>query len=74
VDKYNPVTANQKLLQAQQDLTLLRHEIAVALDLDFEKVVASTDLYKIYHPREIALKILLCLQQFLIGCLIGVLL
>jgi outer membrane protein TolC len=24
-------TANQKLLQAQQDLTLLRHEIAVAL-------------------------------------------
>jgi outer membrane protein TolC len=32
-------TANQKLLQAQQDLTLLRHEIAVALDLDFEKVV-----------------------------------
>jgi hypothetical protein len=44
-------TANQKLLQAQQDLTLLRHEIAVALDLDFVKVVASTDLYKIYHPR-----------------------
>ncbi len=49
-------TANQKLLQAQQDLTLLRHEIAVALDLDFEKVVANADLYKIYHPSEIALK------------------
>ena len=49
-------TANQKLLQAQQDLTLLRHEIAVALDLDFERVVASTDLYKTYNPSEIALK------------------
>ncbi|CAB5501256.1 hypothetical protein AZO1586I_778 [Bathymodiolus thermophilus thioautotrophic gill symbiont] len=49
-------TANQKLLQAQQDLMLLRHEIAVTLDLDFEKVVASTDFYKIYKPSEIALK------------------
>jgi hypothetical protein len=36
--------ANQQLLQAQQDLTLLRHEIAITLDLDFAKAVANTNL------------------------------
>lgn len=49
-------TAKQKYLQAQQDLTLLRHEIAIMLDLDFEQIVADMDLYKIYHPNTVALK------------------
>jgi outer membrane protein TolC len=40
--------AQQQLLQAQQDLTLLRHEIAITLTLGFDQVVANTDLYKAY--------------------------
>lgn len=40
--------AQQQLLQAQQDLTLLRHEIAITLALGFDQVVANTDLYKTY--------------------------
>jgi outer membrane protein TolC len=36
--------ANQQLLQAQQDLILLRHEIAIILSLDFSKVVADVHL------------------------------
>ncbi|SMN11088.1 Outer membrane efflux protein precursor [uncultured Candidatus Thioglobus sp.] len=40
--------ANQQLLKAQQELTLLRYEIAITLGLDFEQVVAVVDLYKIY--------------------------
>ncbi|SFV85680.1 Outer membrane protein-like [hydrothermal vent metagenome] len=48
--------AKQKRLQAQQELTLLRHEIAITLNFDFEKVVADIDLYKTYTPEVIALK------------------
>ncbi|SMN15802.1 Probable outer membrane protein [uncultured Candidatus Thioglobus sp.] len=48
--------AQQQLLQAQQDLILLRYEIAIMLDLDFKQVAADTDLYKIYQPQKIALK------------------
>ena len=40
--------AKQQLLQAQQDLALLRREIAITLSLDYDKVVANTDLYKAY--------------------------
>ncbi len=49
-------TAKQKHLQAQQDLTLLRHEIAIMLDLGFEQIVANTDLYKTYSPNIADLK------------------
>lgn len=49
-------TAKQKYLQAQQDLTLLRHEIAIMLDLDFEQIVADINLYKIYNSNTVALK------------------
>ncbi len=49
-------TANQKLLQAQQDLVIVRHEIAITLDLDLDKVISSIDLYKTYSPNEIILK------------------
>lgn len=48
--------ANQQLLQAQQDLILLRHEIAIILSLDFSKVVADVHLYQIYNPQVITLK------------------
>ena len=44
--------AQQQLLQAQQDLTLLRHEIAITLVLNFDQVVADTDLYKAYTPKD----------------------
>ncbi len=44
--------AQQQLLQAQQDLTLLRHEIAITLALSFNQVVANTDLYKAYTPKD----------------------
>ncbi len=44
--------AQQQLLQAQQDLTLLRHEIAITLALNFDQVVANTDLYKAYTPKD----------------------
>ena len=45
--------AQQQLLQAQQDLILLRHEIAITLALNFDQVVANTDLYKIYSAKEV---------------------
>ena len=48
--------ANQQLLQAQQDLTLLRHEIAITLSLDFTKAVADTDLYQTHNLQAMALK------------------
>ncbi|NYT26845.1 MAG: TolC family protein [Candidatus Thiodubiliella endoseptemdiera] len=48
--------AKQQLLQAQQELTLLRYEIAITLGTDFEKIVAETDLYKIDNFKIIALK------------------
>ncbi|CAC9536011.1 hypothetical protein [uncultured Gammaproteobacteria bacterium] len=48
--------ANQQLLQAQQDLTLLRHEIAITLDLDFAKAVANTNLYQTYDLQVTTLK------------------
>jgi len=48
--------AKQQLLQAQQELTLLRHEIAITLGIDFEKIVAEIDLYKTYQPKIIALQ------------------
>lgn len=48
--------AKQQLLQAQQELTLLRHEIAIMLDLDFEQVVAEINLYKTYNPEIVALR------------------
>jgi outer membrane protein TolC len=48
--------AKQQLLQAQQELILLRHEIAITLELNFEKIVAKIDLYKAYKPKKIALK------------------
>jgi len=44
--------AQQQLLQAQQDLTLLRHEIAITLALNFDQVVANTDLYTAYTPKD----------------------
>jgi len=47
--------AQQQLLQAQQDLILLRHEIAITLALNFDQVVANTDLYKIYSAKEVLL-------------------
>ncbi|KAA0446151.1 MAG: TolC family protein [Candidatus Thioglobus sp.] len=47
--------AKQQLLQAQQELTLLRHEIAITLNIDFEQVVAQVDLYKTYNPKSIVL-------------------
>jgi outer membrane protein TolC len=40
--------ANQQLLQAQQDLTVLRHEIAITLGVDFDQVTTTTDLYRLY--------------------------
>ncbi len=48
--------AKQQLLQAQQDLTLLRREIAITLAYDFDKVVAKTDLYKAYKFDTVSLK------------------
>lgn len=48
--------AKQQHLQAQQDLTLLRYEIAITLHLNFEKIVAEVDLYKTYNPKEISLQ------------------
>jgi outer membrane protein TolC len=47
--------AQQQLLQAQQDLILLRHEIAITLALNFDKVVAKVDLYKTYTPKDVQL-------------------
>jgi outer membrane protein TolC len=41
-------SAKQQRLQAQQDLLLLRHEIAIILDIDVNKAVAEFDLYKPY--------------------------
>jgi outer membrane protein TolC len=49
--------AQQQLLQAQQDLILLRHEIAITLALNFDQVVAKTDLYKTYTPKDVQLLI-----------------
>jgi len=43
--------AQQQLLKAQQDLILLRHEIAITLALDFNQVTAQIDLYKTYTPK-----------------------
>jgi len=48
--------AKQQLLQAQQDLTLLRHEIAITLAIDFDQVVAKVDLFKAYMPKSAHLK------------------
>ncbi|SMN00170.1 Probable outer membrane protein [uncultured Candidatus Thioglobus sp.] len=48
--------ANQQLLKAQQQLTLLRYEIAITLNLDFKQIVAITDLYKIYSAQITSLK------------------
>ena len=48
--------AKQQLLQAQQDLTLLRREIAITLALDFDNVIAKTDLYKAYKFDTTSLK------------------
>jgi outer membrane protein TolC len=47
--------AQQQLLQAQQDLILLRHEIAITLALNFDQVVAKIDLYKTYIPKDVQL-------------------
>ncbi len=44
--------AQQQLLQAQQDLILLRHEISITLALDFNQAVAEMDLYKAYTPKD----------------------
>jgi outer membrane protein len=44
--------AQQQLLQAQQDLALLRHEIAITLALSFDQVVAKMDLYKAYIAKD----------------------
>ncbi len=49
-------SAKQQLLQAQQDLTLLRHEIAITLAVDFDQVIAKADLYKAYTPKSTYLK------------------
>ncbi len=45
-------SAQQELRQAQQDLTLLRHEIAILLQMDFKEVVAEFDLYKFDAIRD----------------------
>jgi len=44
--------AKQQLLQAQQDLTVLRHEIAITLGVDFDQVTTTTDLYRPYKLND----------------------
>lgn len=55
--------AKQQLLQAQQDLTLLRREIAITLSFDFDKVIAKSDLYKAYVFDAVPLKNQLQMQS-----------
>ena len=38
--------AKQQLLQSEQELTLLQHEIAILLDIDFSELLVSFDLYE----------------------------
>jgi len=40
--------AKQQLLQAQQDLVVLRHEIAITLDVDFDQITSKTNIYQPY--------------------------
>jgi outer membrane protein TolC len=47
--------SKQRLLQAQKDLNLLRQEIAITLDYNFNDVVADLNLYKIFTPKTISL-------------------
>ena len=49
-------SAQLLLLQAKQDLILLRQEIAITLALDVEEIVAKTDLYKVYTFPNLNLK------------------
>jgi outer membrane protein TolC len=41
--------AKQQLLQSEQDLVLLRHEIAIILGMGFDEVIAKFNLYKAYQ-------------------------
>ncbi len=49
-------SAQQQLLRAQQDLILLRHEIAITLALDFKQIIAKIDLYQPYALENTPLK------------------
>ncbi len=49
-------SAKQQLLQAQQDLALLRHEIAIVLNVDLDKVVAEFNLFQPYKDKSNNLK------------------
>jgi len=44
--------AKQQLLQAQQDLVVLRHEIAITLGTDFDQITTRTNLYRPYKLNE----------------------
>ncbi|BBB23603.1 conserved hypothetical protein [Isorropodon fossajaponicum endosymbiont JTNG4] len=49
-------SAKQQQLQTQQDLNLLRHEIAITLDISFSDVKAEFDLYQRYITNDDNLK------------------
>ncbi len=44
--------AKQQLLQAQQDLVVLRHEIAITLGIDFDQIITTTNLYRPYKIND----------------------
>jgi outer membrane protein TolC len=44
--------AKQQLLQAQQDLVVLRHEIAIILDVDFDEITNTKNLYRSYKLND----------------------
>jgi len=44
--------AKQQLLQAQQDLVVLRHEIAITLDVDFDQITNTKNLYRSYKLND----------------------
>ncbi|ABL02333.1 Outer membrane protein-like protein [Candidatus Ruthia magnifica str. Cm (Calyptogena magnifica)] len=49
-------SAKQQQLQAQQDLNILRHEMAITLDISFSDVKAEFDLYQRYTTNDDNLK------------------
>jgi outer membrane protein TolC len=44
--------AKQQLLQAQQDLVVLRHEIAITLGIDFDQITNTKNLYRPYKLND----------------------
>jgi outer membrane protein TolC len=44
--------AKQQLLQAQQDLVVLRHEIAITLGIDFDQIITTINLYRPYKIND----------------------